>query len=696
MAIDHRIGSKVIKNARREEATGTRVDPYPYIGIVKNNLDPTRSGRLQVYIPDLGGPPDEPNNWRTVSYASPFQGYTPLTQRSTEKPSQANRFDQVHHTYGMWMVPPDIDVQVIVLFVGGDPMRGYWIACVNPHLSHYMTPGLAGTTNVDPETLSASDKKAYLGANPANLPTVEFNEYTKDFTNAAYFNNNKPVHTFQLEILKVQGLDKDPIRGAISSSSQRESPSHVFGISTPGRPVNDPADDQKKYLEQLNSGNIDPKYLFTKARKGGHQFIMDDGAVLGEDQLVRLRTATGHQLLMNDTNNIIYIGNADGSSWIEMSSDGSLNVYTTGGYNLRSEGTINLHTDSDFNLNAVGDVNIKAGGKFAVNSSTTELLQSDISVESNGKISFKAGGDFLVDAQGKISLKAGGVFAVEGSGIYQNSGKTVAVSALKPIQINKLPDTIDAGSGNAWNIQPAALSTIVTVAPSHEPYYRGETGVFFKPASPGIQPQAAYTGAVDATKSAQDTGVQNPAGDKDLRNQPPCDCTLGNLTSDQLTAYFAQIGKSESGGNYAAVNSIGYVGKYQFGYLALIDGGYVKTSCKSNAQLSNPNMWVGKNGIDSKEAWLANSAEQEAAMCAYTKQNYTTMCKIGAVTGDQNSEDVAGMLAVSHLLGPGGAKQYRNGKNSADAYGTTGATYFNKGKYAVAVLAPKLPAVTAG
>ena len=694
MAIDHRIGSKVIKNARREEATGTRVDPYPYIGIVKNNLDPTRSGRLQVYIPDLGGPPDEPNNWRTVSYASPYQGYTPLTKDSKTQPSTANTFDTVHHTYGMWMVPPDIGVQIIVLFVGGDPLRGYWIACVNPHLSHYMMPGMAGTTNVDPTTLSASDKKAYLGANPANLPTVEFNEYTKDFTNAAYFNNNKPVHKIQLGILQTQGLDRDSVRGAISSSSQRESPSHVFGISTPGRPVDDPADDREKYLENLNSGTIDPKYLFTKARKGGHQFIMDDGAALGEDQLVRLRTAGGHQLLMNDTNNILYIANSDGTSWIEMTSDGSLNVYATGGYNLRSEGTINLHTDSDFNLNAVGDVNIKAGGKFAVNSGTTELLQTELSVESNGKIAFKAGGDFLVDAQGKISLKAGGVFAVEGSGIYQNSGKTVAVPALKSMQINKLPDT--TGQNNSWNITLGALSTIVTVAPSHEPYYRGENGVFFTPTSPGIQPQAAYTEAVDATKQAQDTGVQNPAGDKDLRNQPPCDCTLGNLSSDQLTAYFAQIGKSESGGNYAAVNSIGYVGKYQFGYLALIDGGYVKSSCKSNAQLSNPNMWTGKNGIDSKESWLANSAEQEAAMCAYTKRNYTTMCKIGAVTGDQTSEDVAGMLAVSHLLGPGGAKQYRQGQNSADAYGTTGATYFNKGKYAVAVLAPKLPAVNAG
>lgn len=694
MAIDHRIGSKVIKNARREEATGTRVDPYPYIGIVKNNLDPTRSGRLQVYIPDLGGPQDEPNNWRTVSYASPFQGYTPLTEKSSEKPSTANRFETVHHTYGMWMVPPDIGVQVIVLFVGGDPLRGYWIACINPHLSHFMTPGLAGTPNVDPETLSASEKKAYLSGTAINLPTVEFNEYTKDFTNEAYYNNNKPIHRIQLEILKLQGLDRDSVRGSISSSSQRESPSHVFGISTPGRPLIDPADDKAKYLEQLNTGNIDKKYLFIKSRKGGHQFVMDDGATLGEDQLVRLRTAKGHQVLMHDTNNTIYIGHADGESWIELNADGGMNVFTTSSLNMRAKGTINLHTDSDFNLNADGDVNISAGGRFAVNSGSTELLQSSLSIESTGRVGIKTGGDFLVDAQGKISLKAGGIFASEGSGIYQNSGKTVSIPALKPIQINKLPDTED--QGGYWNIVPGALSTIVTVAPSHEPYFRGETGVFFQPTSPGIQPGTAWSESVDATKQAQDTGVQNPAQDKDLRNQPACDCTLGNLDSDQLTAYFAQIGKSESGGNYAAVNTIGYVGKYQFGYPALIDTGYVKSSCTSNAQLRNPNVWTGKGGIDSLEAWLANNAEQESAMCDYTKRNYATMCRIGAVTADQTSEDVAGMLAVSHLLGPGGAKKYRQGQNSADAYGTTGATYFNKGKYAVAVLAPKLPAINAG
>jgi hypothetical protein len=688
MAIDHRIGNKVAKNLRREEATGTRVDPFPYIGIVKNNLDPTRSGRLQVYIPDLGGLPEDANNWRIVSYASPYQGYT------SQPSGTANTFESVSHSYGMWMVPPDIGIEVICIFVAGDPLRGYWLACINSGLSHYMMPALGGTTNIDPTTLSTSDQKTYLTGN-VNVPVVEFNENRQgDVLSSTFYNNNKPVHKIQLGILQTQGLDRDPVRGSISSSSQRESPSHVFGISTPGRSIDDPADNKQNYIESLNNGTIDAKYLKVKARKGGHQFVMDDGATLGEDQLMRLRTAGGHQLLLHDTNNTIYIGHADGTSWIEMTAEGVVHVYSRSGYNLRSEGTINLHTDSDFNLNAVGDVKINAGGKFVVNSLTTELLQSSLSIESLGKISIKAGGELLADAQGKISLKAGGVFAIEGTSIFQNSGQTASVPPFKPIQINKLADTL--GQNNNWNIAPGKLSTIVTAAPTHEPYFRGSTGVFFKPVSPGIQPGESWTSAVDAVAQTQGKGVQNPGGDKDLRNQPAANATVGNLSKDQVTAYLAQIGKSESGGNYAAVNTLGYVGKYQFGYQALIDGGYVKSSVTSLAQLDNPNSWTGKDGVTDKSAWLNNSNVQEKAMQEYTQRNYTAMVKNGAITADMPPEEVGGMLATSHLLGAGGAKNWRSGSGGADAFGTTGDTYFNQGKYAVSVLAPKLPAVNAG
>jgi len=705
MALDHRSANKIQKNLRREDAPGTRVDPYPYIGIVKNNLDPTRSGRLQVWIPDLGGSEDDPNNWRTVSYASPYMGYTSQVQSAADKlnPPKDNTFTKVTHTYGMWAVPPDIGVSVIVIFIAGDPLRGYFIACVNDNLSHFMLPAIAGTPNVDPNSLNDKDRLTYSPGDA--VPVVEFNEYIGgDFLNPSYYNNNKPIHETQYNILKQQGLEKDRIRGTISSSSQRETPSHVFGISTPGRPLIDPADDAENYVTQLQNCQIDPKYLTVKTRKGGHVFVMDDGAELGEDQLVRLRTAMGHQFLMHDTDNTIYIGHATGESWVEFTNDGSINVYSKGGVNVRSQGDINLLSDTDINIEAMNNINIKAGSDFALNAGTTKLLQGTFALEATaGSATFKTTAELKVDAGGMISLKSGGIYAVDATGIYQQSGKTTPVDKLDFIQINNLPDVAFSSATDNYVVNQGALDTIVTMAPSHEPFYRGATSVFFQPTSPGIEPAAAYTGAVDATKSAQGTGVTNPPTDKDLRNQPPCDCSIGNLTADELTAYFTTIGKSESGGKYDTVNSIGYVGKYQFGASALVDGGYVKSSVLNvpkgtnpNTALNNPNSWTGKNGINSLQDWLANGAEQESAMCAYTKRNYTSMCKLGAITQDQSNADVAGMLAVSHLLGPGGARDYRNGKNSADAYGTTGATYFNKGQYAVAVLAPQNKAVQQG
>ena len=691
MAIDNRIGNKVIKNARREDATGTRVDPYPYIGIVKNNLDPTRSGRLQVYIPDLGGPEDDPKNWRTVGYASPFMGYTSQTQTSTERPSLENKFGTVQHTYGMWFVPPDINVQVIVLFIGGDPLRGYWVACVNPHLSHYMVPGLAGTQNVDKTSLPGNGAGLKDGD---ILPVVEFNEYTKDFTNTAFYNNNKPVHIYQWDVYKSQGLDKDYIRGPLSSSSQRESPSFVFGISTPGRPVDDPAND-KNYLNNLKTGKVDSKYLTTKSRKGGHVFIMDDGATMGEDQLIRLRTAKGHQVLLHDTNETLYIAHATGKSWIELAKDGSILAYSQGGFALRTEGSINLKADQDFNLDVGGKIKIKSGAGFNLETTKIELLAEDkFRATAKAGTEFKTG-TFKVDAGGKISVKSDGTLVLQAASILQNSGGGDQLESVKKLQTNQLFDT--APSGTSWVPKPNAQQTIVGVAPTHEPYIRGTSGIIFVPESPGIQPRA-YSGETDATTDPTVTtaGVQNPAGLKDLRNQPEAKDTVGNLSKDQMTAYLAQIGKSESGGNYNTTNQIGYVGKYQFGYQALIDGGYVKSTVTSNADLQNPNSWTGKNGITNVEGWLSNGPEQESAMIDYTKRNYTAMVNNGAVTLDQSPEDVAGMLACAHLLGAGGAKKFRNGGGGADANGTTGATYFNKGKYAVAVLAPQIPAVNAG
>lgn len=682
MAIDNRAGNKVIKNARREDAAGTRVDPYPYIGIIKNNLDPTRNGRLQVYIPDLGGPEDDPKNWRTVSYTSPFLGYTSQTQSSTDRPSQENKFGTVHHTYGMWMVPPDIGVQIIVIFVAGDPLRGYGISCVNPHLSHYMMPGLAGTANVDPNSLTPGQRKQIQEGDI--VPVVEFNEYTGDFTNNAFYNNNKPLHTYQYSIYQKQGLEKDIVRGPVSSSSQRESPSFVFGISTPGRPVNDPADDTN-YVPDLSAGKLDPKYTTVKSRKGGHVFLMDDGATTGEDQLIRLRTAGGHQILMHDSNESLYIAHANGYSWMEFTKDGKILAYSKKGMAVRTEGDFDFRADGNLNIDVGGKIKIKAGGGLNLETPLIEFLAEDkFNVTANAGMELKVGA-FKVDSGAKIGLKAGGIIALEGASIKQNSGGTDSLKAVKTLQTVKLPDAVS--NGGSWTSKPGSLETIVSIAPTHEPYDRGTKARAYTPESPGIQPNASFSGT-DATKSTNTAtaGVTDAASPKDIRNQPPATAPAGSLTKDQTTALMAQLGQ---GNDYSTTGADGKLGKYQLDYKALQEAGYLKSTVASNDQLTNPNSWTNKNGITDATSFLSNQTEQESVMSSITNQTYTKLLASGAITADQSPADVAGMMSVAHKLGADAALSFRSGSGP-------GAELFNQGKYAVGVLAPKLPGINAG
>ena len=69
--------SRGTTNAYKAGAGGVPFDAGPHIGIVKNNIDPTRTGKIQVYIEKFSGP--EENNaqfWKEVSYMSPFFGQT--------------------------------------------------------------------------------------------------------------------------------------------------------------------------------------------------------------------------------------------------------------------------------------------------------------------------------------------------------------------------------------------------------------------------------------------------------------------------------------------------------------------------------------------------------------------------------------------------------------------------------------------
>ena len=466
MATDKRLGKKLPEWIRREDTPGVRLDSGPYIGLVKNNRDPARSGRLQIWIPDLGGDENNPKNWRTVGYASPFTGST--YQPGGTSGSKNNKFDEVPHSYGMWAVPPDIGNQVLCTFVAGDPNRGYWFACINPSLSHYMMPGLAAGNSVDTSNSSDTIKKQYDSAT-SFWPVTEFNDNLDSNYNPAYINNPKPPHEYQVNVLVDQGLDRDPIRGAIGSSSQRESPSMVFGISTPGRAVNDPALDPA-YQEKLRAGTLTDADTAVRARRGGHTFVMDDGDSQGAHQLIRLRTAGGHQVLMNDSEHVLYIANSDGNAWMEFTGGGHINLYSAAGINVRTEGDFNFHSDGDINMNSAGNVRIKAN-TISTQSSITSIKSTTSFSMDAGKISLLSKG--AVGFEGASgSFKVSGELVLTGSKIQLNSKTPEALTPIPDLKTYKQPDVSWDTTKDLYVKVAESFETITTITPTHEPWDR--------------------------------------------------------------------------------------------------------------------------------------------------------------------------------------------------------------------------------
>ena len=108
-----------------------------YLGFIKSTYDVMSMGRIKVYIPELCGNENDPNTWIPCDYASPFAGATDVTK--TNKNANSGQT-----SYGMTFIPPDVNNQVLVMFINGDPNRGFWFACLFQVNANRMVPSTPG------------------------------------------------------------------------------------------------------------------------------------------------------------------------------------------------------------------------------------------------------------------------------------------------------------------------------------------------------------------------------------------------------------------------------------------------------------------------------------------------------------------------------------------------------------------------
>ena len=398
--------------------SGNRVASHAlYIAKVKNTTDQERMGRIKVFVSAFGGQEANPDTWITVRYLTPFYGVTPgnLATPGTKDWSDSQK------SYGMWMPPPDIETQCAVMFEEGDLSKGYIIGYPMDLYMNHMIPGNPSTRLKDVDENSADYDAELIQNKIAATPTTEYNKgesvrTTPDTT-------RKPIHPFVDRLIE-QGLANDNVRGNTSSSARRESPSQVFGISTPG-----PVDYYGQQSGNPNVGNLhgaiqdkDGRVLKrANSRQGGHTFVMDDGTpqeninneVVGvkSNELIRLRTRTGHQLVMHDTEGLIYIGSADGKSWMEFTKDGKIDIF--------ANDSVSVHTKNDFNFKADRDVNIEAGRNINMKAAGTTRKDANafhddkLDNVSTGAIRLESAGETHIKANGEGRIEIGEDFAME-------------------------------------------------------------------------------------------------------------------------------------------------------------------------------------------------------------------------------------------------------------------------------------------
>ena len=127
-------------------------------------------------------------------------------------------------------------------------------------------------------------------------------------------------------------------------------------------------------------------------------------------------------------------------------------------------------------------------------------------------------------------------------------------------------------------------------------------------------------------------------------------------------AFKEALAFKESQGKYTTVNSLGYLGKFQFGV--------------STLELL---------GIYNPESFLTNPALQEKAFLANTRRNKWVLRRdikrfVGKeIDGIEVTE--SGILAAAHLAGPGNVKRYLRSlgaEDFTDAYGTGIPYYMRK------------------
>jgi hypothetical protein len=230
--------------------------------------------------------------------------------------------------------------------------------------------------------------------------------------------------------------------------------------------VMDDGDD--KYLRKTTASDGPPEYASVE------QDETDGDVTIPHNELVRIRTRTGHQILFHNSEDLIYIGNARGTSWIELSSDGKIDIYAEDSISVHTKQDMNFYADRDINFEAGRNVNIKSAERYQteVGTNFNLIIGENGSITTTGDINMNTTGDNKFTAGGSTNIKSGGNHLETAAQVHMNGPAAAEAEVAEAL-------TTFANLDDQEN----TIDSIMLRIPSHEPwpYHENLDPLSFKP-----------------------------------------------------------------------------------------------------------------------------------------------------------------------------------------------------------------------
>lgn len=444
-----------------------------YIGIVEDNYDPLKLGRVKVrafgiHSEDKGQIPTEDLPWATL----------------------------IVGTYNMGFKPPKINAWVFGFFIDGDEAQHPMVLGIIPGIMTELPSGTDGQYGALDNSVHPCD------LNQPDISRLARGEYIDQtyipVQNAVY---NKPVMTAAGEEWTTPGSSYNasyPHNQVLETDS-----GHVVEIDdTPGSERINIRHASGSRVEFDSVGNV-------KIGSSGDVFIVTSG---NENVAI-----AGSQNITVDGNVNLYAKNN-----LNMKVDGNLTTDVHGDYNLNVAGIFQTNVGSGIDLRGsriniqskTSDINILSGDKIKMGGESIHMKSGDVFNIQGNVLNVKSEVHTFIDAGGQAHFKSGaltnitsgGALNLLGSGIARVSGSRFDVdSSIRAGSLDISGSISASGSITAPNINEGGVSvTGPSSAPEASEAGEAEEAIASKIQIPSISVKSpVYVGV----PSKVDTGM---------------------------------------------------------------------------------------------------------------------------------------------------------------------------------------------